>query len=182
MSGGAGIDTLRIDPGTGPATLTALAAGDIEDFDGSGETLQGTGGADVLDLSGFRTVTGLSSLHGRGGDDGLTGSPGADRILGGGGDDTITGGAGDDMLTGGAGTDRFVFAPDFGADRITDFDADPDGGQDLIVLTGFGPAPAVLIEAVGGGVRMGVGADSILLDGVSGLGAEAVTMQDILIV
>jgi Ca2+-binding RTX toxin-like protein len=180
--GGAGTDTLRIDPGTGPATLTVLAAGDIETFDGSGEVLQGTQGADALDLSGFRSVTGLASLNGRGGNDMLTGSRGADRILGGGGADTITGGAGDDTLTGGAGADRFVFAPGFGADRITDFDADPDGGQDLIVLTGFGPAPAVLIETVGGSVRIAVGADSILLDGVSGIGAEAVTMQDILIV
>ena len=44
---------------------------------------------------------------------------------------------GNDLINGGPGPDTFVFKPGFGNDRITGFDANPSGGQDLIELSGF---------------------------------------------
>jgi Ca2+-binding RTX toxin-like protein len=66
------------------------------------------------------------------GDDDITGDGGANSLFGGTGNDvlrgmdgadTLDGGAGDGVLTGGAGLDRFVIAPGFGRDTITDFGA-----------------------------------------------------------
>lgn len=62
----------------------------------------------------------------------LSGFQGDDILLGRGGNDTLTGGVGRDRLTGGSGEDKFVFEEGFGRDVITDFDADPAGGQDHI--------------------------------------------------
>ena len=58
---------------------------------------------------------------------------------GGAGDDRMTGGAGNDSLIAtGAGFDILVFAPGFGADTVTGFDANPPrGGQDLIDITAY---------------------------------------------
>jgi len=57
--------------------------------------------------------------------------------------DILESGTGNDTLARGRGEYRFVFAPSFGQDIILDFDARSAGGQDLLVLQGFGPAPAV---------------------------------------
>ena len=46
--------------------------------------------------------------------------------------------SGSASLTGGNGNDTFVFAAGFGNDLISDFDANPMGGQDLLELSGFG--------------------------------------------
>ncbi len=52
---------------------------------------------------------------------------------------TFTGTAGDDILTGAGGIDFFKLTTGFGSDIITDFDANPDGGQDRITnLTALG--------------------------------------------
>ncbi|WP_079202276.1 peroxidase family protein [Pseudomonas sp. CC6-YY-74] len=53
------------------------------------------------------------------------------------GNDRLNGGAGNDMLIGGGGNDIFVFGPNFGNDRIMDFDANPVGGQDLLNIAAF---------------------------------------------
>lgn len=68
----------------------------------------------------------------------LEGGDGDDRIDGGRGNDWLNGGAGDDRLRGGPGEDTFVFASDFGDDRIRDFDANPPGGQDLLDISALG--------------------------------------------
>jgi Ca2+-binding RTX toxin-like protein len=62
----------------------------------------------------------------------------ANSLLGDGGADVLTGGGGNDTLSGGGALDVFVFTPDFGADRVSDFDYNPTGGQDLLDLTAFG--------------------------------------------
>lgn len=60
---------------------------------------------------------------------------GTQKVKGGAGDDVIAGGAFNDKLSGGAGADTFVFAGNFGRDRVTDFDV---AGDDLLDLTDFG--------------------------------------------
>ena len=123
MTGGTGIDTLRI-TGTADLTLngTALIT-EIEVLDGGGRALRGTNSvANVLDLSGFTTVTNLTRVLGLSGADTLTGSSGADTLDGGVDIDTVRGGDGDDAIIirgtealgdtmiGGAGTDTLRLA------------------------------------------------------------------------
>ncbi len=93
-------------------------------------------------------------------------------MLGGGaGRDVITGGRGNDTLSGGAWSDTFVFAPNDGTDRITDFTP----GLDHIRLTdsdlSFG---RLSLSAVSGGVRVDYGTGTILLEGleIGDLGAS----------
>jgi Ca2+-binding RTX toxin-like protein len=75
------------------------------------------------------TITGRNGndyIEGFDGNDTLTGGGGNDAIEGGSGNDRLTGGTGNDVLEGGAGSDSFVFAPGFGRDLITDFEAGLD--------------------------------------------------------
>ncbi|HZN84503.1 MAG TPA: hypothetical protein VFC01_33150 [Mycobacterium sp.] len=59
-----------------------------------------------------------------------------------------------------------MFAPGFGNDKITDFDADPSGGQDLIDLSALDIAYDDLsVTAVSGGVKITYEEDSITLKG-----------------
>lgn len=119
-------------------------------FDTYGTTINGTGGADVIEAwAGSDTVFGGAGadyidggagddiLRGQAGQDTLLGGAGEDALYGGAGRDTLDGGAGDDTLTGGAGVDTFVFSgTDFGADVITDFDAGSGTSSvDLIELS-----------------------------------------------
>jgi Ca2+-binding RTX toxin-like protein len=67
-------------------------------------------------------------------DDNMLGHAGDDVLKGVDGDDRLYGGAGDDTLTGGKGDDHFVFKADEGSDRITDFNADKED-HDTIVLS-----------------------------------------------
>lgn len=113
FDGGAGNDTL-----SGGAGDDKLAGGEGNDL------LRGGSGDDLLDGG-----NGDDVLNGGSGDDVLLGGAGNDQLSGGSGDDTIEGGAGDDLLSGGSGDDLFVFAPNFGHDRITDF-----GGWDADVI------------------------------------------------
>ncbi|VEP18632.1 Hemolysin-type calcium-binding region protein [Hyella patelloides LEGE 07179] len=71
-------------------------------------------------------------LYGNEGNDILNGGNGRDLIQGNQGDDLIDGGAGRDTLFGNAGADIFELTPDFGADRIADF----QGGIDRFMLSG----------------------------------------------
>lgn len=86
---------------------------------------------------GLRTVDGSDNLNGGAGTDQLLGGNGNDQLFGDGGNDIldggvsndrVTGGASNDTMTGGTGNDIFVFGPNFGNDRITDFDANSAGG------------------------------------------------------
>jgi Ca2+-binding RTX toxin-like protein len=91
----------------------------------------------------FAGTNNVDRYTGTAGSDVMNGLAGADVINGGAGDDTINGGAAGDTLTGGIGSDLFVYnAANFGADLISDFDATPAGGQDLIDLTGLGVTAA----------------------------------------
>ncbi len=181
IDGGAGTDTVRVVPGVAAVTLAGMDWAGVEAFDGSGAVVAGTAAGDVLDLGRFASVTGVAALNGRDGDDTLTGGAGTDSILGGRGVDEITGGPGNDTMAGGAGFDRFVFGPGFGQDVIRDFDARPNGGQDLLVLQGYATPPEVLFEVIGGDTRVTIGTDGVLLVGVTGIGANAVSMADVVV-
>ena len=154
LTGGAGDDTFffhetadraseaanaRVDTVNAHAnTFTRSANVENLIFVGTGN-FAGTGnGADNRIVGG----SGADVLNGAGGNDVLEGGVGADVMNGGAGNDVIDGGAGNDTLTGGSGADTFVFRPGFGNDSITDFDANPNGGQDLIDITAFGISSA----------------------------------------
>ncbi|MBA5637430.1 DUF4347 domain-containing protein [Duganella sp. LX20W] len=105
--------------GNGNDTLSGNTTNNAEDV------LQGGNGNDTL--SGYG---GTDALYGGNGDDKLSGGAGIDYLYGDLGNDTLDGGTegdylfggkGNDILTGGGGADKFVFEPQFGNDRITDF-------------------------------------------------------------
>jgi Ca2+-binding RTX toxin-like protein len=100
----------------------------------------------------------------------LIGDAGSNSLSGQSGNDRLVGGAGNDLLTGGSGRDSFVFAPNFGNDRITDFRGGANG--DLIVLDGLGIGQFSQISAAttdtSQGALLALGsAGSILFEGVS---------------
>jgi Ca2+-binding RTX toxin-like protein len=83
----------------------------------------------------------------------------------------VKGGEGDDdLLIGGGGDDHFVFGPDFGEDRIIDFNLGTLARHDTLDLRGLGFASRaeVLAHTDGGGSAViHAGDDSITLQGVS---------------
>jgi Ca2+-binding RTX toxin-like protein len=115
--------------------------------------------------------------------DTLAGAKGADSLKGMGGADTLIGGGGNDLLDGGTGNDTFVFAASFGSDRITGFDANARGGQDRLDISALGVTAAtfaddVEIQDLGNDTMVNIGSSSILLEGVNGTGANAITQED----
>jgi Ca2+-binding RTX toxin-like protein len=122
IRGEAGADSIEIS-GTASVTMSRFDAGisSIENWVGNGNGVIGTNSADLIDFSDLTSVSGLAFIDGGKGNDWLTGSFAADDLRGGVGNDVLTGGLGDDILRGGVGNDRFVFAPGFGNDTITDF-------------------------------------------------------------
>ena len=131
-----------------------------------GNAINGTSGNDRLD--GTREA------------DALNGKAGNDRLSGGRGDDALNGGSGNDVMDGGNGNDTFVFAAGFGDDRIKGFDANANGGQDLLDISDLGItsdnfATSVAIFDVGRDTLVVIGDDSILLEGVNGSGNNAIT-------
>ena len=201
LIGGAGNDTYIVDrPGdsiieTSTGGIDSVLAvggsnftlgGNVENLTYAGDyagitrfTLNGNGLANILTGG-----NGVDTLDGGNGNDTLLGLGGGDRLFGGGGNDTIEGGAGNDLLDGGASSDTFVFKPGFGSDRITGFDANPSGGQDLIELSGIGItadnfAAHVVITDVGADTLVTIDGDAsqtIRLEGVGN--ASTVNVDD----
>jgi Ca2+-binding RTX toxin-like protein len=129
----AGLQTVRVTfSGSGQDfrsfSLTAQS-GDVANF---AATLTSSTLSQTLDASGPSATSVIGPQFG----DQLIVDPGSNRLDGQGDNDRLVGSAGDDLLTGGAARDSFVFAPNFGNDRITDFRGGP--GVDLIILDGLG--------------------------------------------
>jgi uncharacterized protein (TIGR03118 family) len=169
LSGGRGDDLLR--GGDGADVLNG----------GSGkDRLFGGDGKDVIDGGADADV-----IYGGDGKDSLNGGDGADRLLGGDGRDTLTGGMGDDFLDGGKGRDVFVFAGQFGDDRIADFDAYWSNGQDLIDFSAYDLtsetfASRVEIDSANGNTVITIdGGGTITLLGVCDAGA--ITLHDFIL-
>jgi Ca2+-binding RTX toxin-like protein len=199
VTGGSGDDTLI---GDAAANVLAGGAGNDTYFVGAGDTVtEGAGaGTDTVNSTATFTLganlenlnlTALATINGTGNAlaNAITDLGGGNNVLSGlGGDDTITGGAGNDTMTGGTGSDMFVFKAGFGNDVITDFDANPTGGQDHIDLSAYAPdiatnfAAHVSIAASAGNTVITIdGTHHITLQGVTGVGANVITQQDFIL-
>lgn len=83
-----------------------------------GNQLEGGSGNDFL-----RGGVGNDYIIGDAGNDVILGGAGDDYLVGNAGDDVIWGGLGNDRMFGSSGNDRFIFEDNWGADRITGFQA-----------------------------------------------------------
>ena len=126
LHGGDGKDVLN--GGSGNDQLFGGADND-KLYGGSGnDQLSGEDGNDLL-----RGGIGDDILDGGNGNDRLFGAADNDTLNGGAGNDQLFGEAGNDILTGGIGLDRFVFQPNGGQDRVTDF----EDNLDLLKFTAY---------------------------------------------
>jgi VCBS repeat-containing protein len=164
----------------------------------------GDGGSDTIDYSTltqrvevklgtlFGIGTGMATGRQNGVDvlgsiENVVGSQADDKIKGNSLANVLDGGAGNDRMEGGGGSDSFVFKPDFGKDRITNFDVNPAGGQDFLDISAFGITNADFRERV---AIADVGADTLVtIDGdpnqtirLVGIGnASTVSVDDFLL-
>ncbi|KPP89238.1 MAG: Peptidase M10 serralysin C terminal [Rhodobacteraceae bacterium HLUCCA08] len=187
LDGGEGDDVLRGGPGrdvlyggSGQNVLNGQRHGDTlhggDDRDilrggGGSDTIWGHGGDDRIKGGTRRDIAhggdGDDIISGNRHDDTLFGGAGDDRLNGGGGDDWLEGGSGNDWLRGGEGADRFVFRPDFGRDRIDDFDP---GLDRLLIDSAIAPD----LDAAEIAARVLRGAEGLVLD----FGADQVLFLD----
>ncbi|NDC58817.1 MAG: hypothetical protein EBZ50_08355, partial [Alphaproteobacteria bacterium] len=180
---GQGVDTVR-------TSLNAFTLGaNVDNLVYTGAAaINATGNNDANDMTGG---VGNDTLTGLGGNDTLRGGLGADILSGGAGDDTLIGGAGNDTLSGGGttGLDRFVFSPGGGRDTVTDFDANPTGGQDVLDISAYGFnattfATQVTVATAGGTTTVtivsldGLTTDQIILNNVNGNGGNVISVAD----
>jgi Ca2+-binding RTX toxin-like protein len=194
LAGGGNRDTLngldgndRLEGGADRDALNGGNGDDILDGGAERDTLIGGAGDDLLDGGADRDTldggTGNDRLFGGADRDTLAGGAGDDFLDGGDERDTLTGGSGNDILIGGAEADIFVFAAGFGSDLITDFDANPAGGQDRIDLTalaiGNAFASRVLIDDLGTDTLLTIDGNTIVLAGVDNPGT--ITTADFLL-
>jgi Ca2+-binding RTX toxin-like protein len=132
---------------TGASSISPAGSAPFFDTDLVINTLDATGGTDVVDLSGLTTNSGVSftsiTINGGGGSQIVTGSGFAETISTGAGNDTINAGAGDDTITGGDGADSMdggdgsdtynIAGSQLGGDTFNDTGA---SGSDTINVTG----------------------------------------------
>lgn len=176
LDGGIGTDTLI--GGKGNDTYKVNHGSDIvQEVDGEGiDTVQSTAAGYTLGayLENLVHTGAAAVLTGNGLDNSLTGGAGNDTLRGMDGNDRINGGGGDDILMGQAGNDIFIFGEyAFGADTISGFDADPDGGQDMIDLSLLGITAANFTEKV---VVTTLGASDLRIEIVGG---GSMTLQNV---
>jgi len=136
---------------------------------GSDVTVAGSGDDKVIGSKGNDILTGGAGndlIKGGAGHDKLYGVGGDNKLLGGGGNDTLVSGTGNDLLVGGKGKDTFVFAGDFGSNRIKGFRP----GEDVIHFdkTAFADYEALkaCMSSSKGGVLIDSGASSVILANV----------------
>jgi Ca2+-binding RTX toxin-like protein len=192
LLGGNGNDTYVVDAGD---SITELVGAGVDTVRTALSTYSLGTHLDNLTYTGSGNFTGTGNslanvITGGAGNDTLSGGLNNDTMYGGAGDDRLTGGSVNDWMDGGAGNDVFVFAAGFGQDTIAGFDASPDTGagsvQDRLDVSGLGITAAtfasqVAITIVGADTLVQIGADSILLAGVNGLGDNAITSTDFIL-
>ncbi len=181
LSGGDGNDVLTgrlgndtLDGGTGADTMAGNFGNDIYVVDNAGDVViePVNAGTDQVNttLNSYTLGTNVENLSFIGAGDFVGAGNGLANV--------ITGGAGNDTLTGGAGTDSFMFQVGFGHDIITDFDANPTGGQDRLDISALGITAAtfggsVTIAAAGSDTLVTIGANSIRLTGIAPASVDA---------
>ncbi|KIN61510.1 PaxA [Sulfitobacter noctilucae] len=116
INGGLGDDTVF--GGNGNDLMHGLQGQDVLHGEDGQDRIIGGRGDDIIDGG-----NAADRLFGGTQNDRILGGSGNDTILGQGGFDTIDGGSGNDVMRGGFNADLFIFAGDFGRDRIVDFDA-----------------------------------------------------------
>ena len=157
IAGGAGFDTLILDPLVTSGVTVSLAQGTATSFGNSTNT-------GSLDLSGITeiealvtsdqgdTATGSDSgerISTRGGNDRVDGGGGNDQIAGGAGNDSLNGDSGNDTINGGTGND--VIDGGAGINTVDYSFAAADGAEGEIAAASF--AAAVVNLATGSGGR-----------------------------
>ncbi len=110
--GTSGDDVIDLKDSTGGVQVTGGEGDDVITGGSGGDILMGGEGTDTL--------------KGNAGDDTLMGGEGGDILEGGAGKDWLIGGVGDDTMTGGTESDTFIFREGHGNDTITDFTANED--------------------------------------------------------
>jgi Ca2+-binding RTX toxin-like protein len=184
-SGGSGNDI--VNGGDGDDILLGKEGNDIVNGGAGNDEIFGGDGNDIVNGdSGNDKVYGGAGediVNGGTGNDELHGEDGNDQLAGGTGADTLEGGAGNDRMDGGSGPDTFVFGADFGSDRITGFDANPTGGQDLIDLSDFGFVEAdfalnVAITDIGADTLVTIGGEADQVIRLVGIGNSALITAD----
>jgi Ca2+-binding RTX toxin-like protein len=175
IQGGTGSDTIKV-LGNAAVTLRGFdtVASSIEQWDGNGKGVVGSGVADVFDFSNLDVVTNMGPVNGGAGNDTITGSKFADDLRGGGGNDTLNGGDGNDTLTGGAGIDTLnggngndTLSGGAGIDTLNGGD-----GDDIFLLSGTNDTNDVL--------NGGSGTDTIQVTGavtLNGFNATASSIE-----
>ena len=108
FDGGSNKDTILVDPGSQTVKFNNFSTKSVENFEGSGKTIQGTNAANTIDFSAIGSVTNVAAIQGLGGNDTIKGSNQADVIDGGSGNDTLEGNGGDDKLLGGSNNDKLL--------------------------------------------------------------------------
>ena len=178
LDGAAGIDRLEGRGGNDTYIIDLATDVVIEAAAGGSDTMLSSATRTIAVNVEVLTLTGGGNINATGNNvvNTLNGNTGNNILSGLGGNDTLDGGTGNDTLTGGANNDIFVFSTAaYGADRITDFDANPSGGQDLINLVGAGIttlnfSASVSIAASGlSDTLITAASGSILLVGVAAL-------------
>ena len=129
--GGAGVDTVEVNGGSGAEAFTTTANGIRVRFDrldpapfsidvGTSENLvlNANGGNDSFSATGDLAALIKITVDGGAGDDTILGSNGADQLMGGDGNDFVDGQQGNDVGFLGAGDDVFQWDPGDGSDTV----------------------------------------------------------------
>ena len=106
-------------------------------------------------------------MNGGDGNDLLNGGDGNDTLRGGAGNDVLTGGRHNDQLWGDAGNDRFNFDDGWGDDVIHDFANNGLEKINLAAVNAIATLADLTISNVAGGALISLGADSILVMGIT---------------
>ncbi|MGE0741153.1 MAG: peroxidase family protein [Hyphomonadaceae bacterium] len=187
------IENFFIDLATGTDTLIFSSNANVTANLATGSASGNATLAGIENLTGgtgndtFTGDAGANTLIGNMGADTLDGGAGNDVLNGGGAADTLIGGLGNDVMTGGGGNDVFILGAGFGQDTITDFDANPAGGQDRLDVTALGITAAnfaarVTITDLGADTLVTIdGTDTITLLGVNGAGTAVITSADFIL-
>jgi Ca2+-binding RTX toxin-like protein len=180
ISGGGGNDF--ISAGDGNDMVSGGKGNDNLDGGRGDNAIDGNDGNDVI-----RASDGNNVISGGAGNDKIAVGNGHNVVDGGEGNDLIAVGGGINVLSGGSGSDTFSFGESTGRATITDFDANPTGGQDLLDISALGITAAnfaarVAIIDLGADIKVTIdGSDMLFLLGLSGSGANVITQQDFLL-
>ena len=160
FEGGAGVDTVEVNGGSGAERFAITANGQRVRFDrldpapfaidiGTSEqlVLRANGGSDTISATGNLAALIKLTLDGGAGNDTILGGNGADVLIGGKGKDFVDGNQGDDVAFLGAGNDVFQWDPGDGSDVV-----EGQAGTDTMRFNGSNADENIDIAANGGRV------------------------------